>query len=84
MQLTALAMWLGYRAPGPVLAVMRGTEAVVLGFGETANGSGVEPDGRTLFRIGLVSKRLPGIGLRASRLTAEHASQPGRQGSCKT
>jgi D-alanyl-D-alanine-carboxypeptidase/D-alanyl-D-alanine-endopeptidase len=60
VQLTATAMWLDYKAPGLVLAVVRGADAVVLGFGETAKGSGVEPDGRTLLRIGSISKAFAG------------------------
>ena len=58
--LTAAAMWLSYKSPGLVLAVVRGEDEVVLGFGETAKGSKLEPDGRTLLRIGSVSKAFAG------------------------
>ena len=58
--LTGAAMWLDFKAPGLVLAVVRGPDAVVLGFGETAQGSKVEPNGRTVLRIGSVSKVFAG------------------------
>jgi D-alanyl-D-alanine-carboxypeptidase/D-alanyl-D-alanine-endopeptidase len=51
-------MWLDYKAPGLVLAVVRGADAVVLG--ETTKGSGVEPDGRTLLRTGSIAKAFAG------------------------
>jgi D-alanyl-D-alanine-carboxypeptidase/D-alanyl-D-alanine-endopeptidase len=49
-------MWRDYRAPALVLAVVRGADAVVLRFGVTTKGSGVEPDGCTLLRIGSIAK----------------------------
>src|ERR687894_1739714 len=58
--LTGAAMWLDFKAPGLVLAVVRGPDAVVLGFGETAQGSKVEPNGRTVLRIGSVAKVFAG------------------------
>ena len=58
--LTGAAMWLDFKSPGLVLAVVRGPDAVVLGFGETAQGSKVEPNGRTMVRIGSVSKAFAG------------------------
>jgi D-alanyl-D-alanine-carboxypeptidase/D-alanyl-D-alanine-endopeptidase len=60
VQLTAAVMWLDYKAPGLVFAVVRGADAVVLGFGETAKGSGVEPDERTVLRNGSISKVFAG------------------------
>jgi D-alanyl-D-alanine-carboxypeptidase/D-alanyl-D-alanine-endopeptidase len=58
--LTGAAMWLDFKSPGLVLAVVSGPDAVVLGFGETAQGSKVEPNGRTALRIGSVSKAFAG------------------------
>jgi D-alanyl-D-alanine-carboxypeptidase/D-alanyl-D-alanine-endopeptidase len=58
--LTATAMWLDFKSPGMVLAVVRGADSVVLGFGETARGSHVEPDGHTLLRLGSISKVFAG------------------------
>lgn len=50
------AMFLNAGAPGLVIAVVRGDESVVAGYGETAPGSKVEPDGRSIVRLGSVSK----------------------------
>jgi serine-type D-Ala-D-Ala carboxypeptidase/endopeptidase len=60
VELTAAAMWYSYKSPGLVLAVVRGGDTVVLGFGETAKGSKLEPNGRTLLRIGSISKAFAG------------------------
>lgn len=53
-------MFLNSRAPGLVLAVVAGDESVVLGYGETAPGNGIEPDGRSIVRIGSLSKVFTG------------------------
>jgi D-alanyl-D-alanine-carboxypeptidase/D-alanyl-D-alanine-endopeptidase len=53
-------MWLNSGAPGLVLAVVRGEESVVLGFGETRPGSKVEPDGRSIVRMGSIAKVMAG------------------------
>src|SRR5262249_56289874 len=45
-------LWLSSGAPGLVLAVVRGDESVVLGYGETRPGSKVEPDGGSLLPLG--------------------------------
>ncbi len=50
------AMFLNAGAPGLVIAVVRGDDSVVAGYGETAPGSKVEPDGRSIVRLGSVSK----------------------------
>jgi D-alanyl-D-alanine-carboxypeptidase/D-alanyl-D-alanine-endopeptidase len=60
LNLPAAALWLEYKAPGLILAVVRGGDAAVLGFGETAPGSGVEPNGRTIVRIGSLAKVFAG------------------------
>src|SRR5262249_5635682 len=49
-------MWLSSGAPGLVLAVVRGEESVVLGYGETRPGSKVEPNGRSILRMGSIAK----------------------------
>src|SRR5215831_1199682 len=53
-------MWLNSGAPGLVLAVVRGDESIVLGFGETRPGSKVEPDGRSILRMGSIAKVMAG------------------------
>ncbi|KWV52963.1 beta-lactam-binding protein [Bradyrhizobium macuxiense] len=54
--MTGTAMFLNSGAPGLVLAVVRGDDSVVQGYGETAPGNKVEPDGRSIIRLGSVSK----------------------------
>lgn len=49
-------MWANSGAPGMVLAVVRGRETLVQGYGETGKGTGQEPTGRSLLRLGSVSK----------------------------
>ncbi|MFL6831169.1 MAG: D-alanyl-D-alanine-carboxypeptidase/endopeptidase AmpH [Xanthobacteraceae bacterium] len=58
--MTGGVMWLSSGAPGLVLAVVRGEESVVLGFGETRPGSKVEPDGRSILRMGSIAKVMAG------------------------
>src|SRR5258708_15830879 len=53
-------MWLNSGAPGLVLAVVRGEESIVLGYGETRPGSKVEPDGRSIVRMGSIAKVMAG------------------------
>src|SRR5262249_27019946 len=60
VELQATVMWLDYKSPGLVLAVVRGPDAAVLGFGETAKNSKTEPNGRSVFRIGSISKVFAG------------------------
>jgi len=50
------AMWLDTGTPGMVLVVVRGPDTSVQGYGETTKGNGQKPDGRSLLRIGSVSK----------------------------
>jgi D-alanyl-D-alanine-carboxypeptidase/D-alanyl-D-alanine-endopeptidase len=68
--MTGGVMWLSSGAPGLVLAVVRGDASVVLGFGETRPGSKVEPDGRSILRMGSIAKVMAGQMPRASQLPA--------------
>ncbi|WP_247311594.1 D-alanyl-D-alanine-carboxypeptidase/endopeptidase AmpH [Bradyrhizobium sp. 141] len=54
--MTGTAMFLNSSAPGLILAVVHGDDSVVQGYGETAPGSKVEPDGRSIIRLGSISK----------------------------
>jgi D-alanyl-D-alanine-carboxypeptidase/D-alanyl-D-alanine-endopeptidase len=54
--LGGVVMWIDSGAPGMVLVVVRGQDTVVQGYGETTKGNGKEPDGRSLLRLGSVSK----------------------------
>jgi serine-type D-Ala-D-Ala carboxypeptidase/endopeptidase len=68
--LPGLAMFMQSGATGMVLAVVQGDDDVVVGFGETAKGSARQPDGKTLVRLGSISKALAGEllgGLAAER-----------------
>lgn len=57
---SGMIAWLGSGAPGFVIAAMRNGETAVAGFGETATGSGRQPDGDTIMRIGSISKTFCG------------------------
>jgi serine-type D-Ala-D-Ala carboxypeptidase/endopeptidase len=58
--LSGIAMFLESGATGMVLAVVHGDDHMVVGLGETAQGSGREPDGKSLVRLGSISKALAG------------------------
>lgn len=66
---TGEIMFLEAGVPGMVLAAVRGDESVVFGYGETAKGNGVTPDGRSLLRIGSMTKAFTGEVM--ARLAAE-------------
>jgi D-alanyl-D-alanine-carboxypeptidase/D-alanyl-D-alanine-endopeptidase len=54
--MSGTAMFLNSGAPGLIIAVVRGEDSFVAGFGETAPGSKIEPDGRSIIRLGSISK----------------------------
>src|SRR5262245_58428641 len=56
----AASMWLNAGRPAMVIAVVRGNDVYVEGLGETHPGSGVEPNGQSIVRIGSLSKVLAG------------------------
>ena len=58
--LSGLAMFMESGAVGMVLAVVQGEDEIVVGFGETAEGNGQEPDGNSLLRLGSNSKVFAG------------------------
>ncbi len=66
VELPGFAMWSDSGAPGMVLGVVRGADSIVVGFG-TVRPKAVhpelpnpEPDGRTLLRLGSISKAFAG------------------------
>ena len=67
--LPVTAMFSSSGAPGMVVALVRGSESLVGGLGETAKGNGQEPTGRSVFRLGSISKVMTGELLAA--LTVE-------------
>jgi D-alanyl-D-alanine-carboxypeptidase/D-alanyl-D-alanine-endopeptidase len=50
------AMFLNSGAPGLIIAVVRGDDSFVAGFGKTGPDNETEPDGQSIFRLGSVSK----------------------------
>ena len=58
--LAGLATFIELGASGMVLAVVNGDQDIVVGYGETAKGSGREPDGKSLVRLGSISKAMAG------------------------
>jgi serine-type D-Ala-D-Ala carboxypeptidase/endopeptidase len=58
--LSGLAMFMESGATGMLLAVVHGDDHTVVGYGETAEGSGQEPDGKSLLRLGSISKVFAG------------------------
>lgn len=63
VDLTGTIMFLSANVPALVIGVIRDGETVVRGYGEIAKGSGKEPDGDTLMRIGSITKVLTGATL---------------------
>jgi len=53
-------LFLETRVPGMVIGAVRNKETAVVGFGERADGSGKEPDGDTIMRIGSITKAFTG------------------------
>jgi len=63
VDLTGTILFLSAGVPGLVIGVIRDGETVVRGYGEIAKGSGKEPDGDTLMRIGSITKVTTGATL---------------------
>jgi D-alanyl-D-alanine-carboxypeptidase/D-alanyl-D-alanine-endopeptidase len=53
-------MFFSSGAPGMVAGLVRGSESLVGGLGETAKGNGQEPTGQSVFRLGSISKVMAG------------------------
>ncbi len=56
ISLAGPVIWLSSGAPGMVLAVVRGPDTLVEGYGETAKGNGHAPDAHSLIRLGSITK----------------------------
>ncbi len=59
-------MFVNSGAPGMVLVVVRGPDTVIQGYGDTTKGNGKEPDGKSLLRLGSITKVFAGEVLAAS------------------
>jgi D-alanyl-D-alanine-carboxypeptidase/D-alanyl-D-alanine-endopeptidase len=65
VQFNGTFVFLGAKVPGLIFGAVRNGETALAGFGETADGSGKEPNGDSIFRIGSVSKAFCGTVLSA-------------------
>jgi D-alanyl-D-alanine-carboxypeptidase/D-alanyl-D-alanine-endopeptidase len=75
--LTGPVMWLMSGSPGMVLVVVRGDDVLIEGYGETAKGNGKEPDGKSLIRLGSISKTFAGEVLASMSLDGTvHLTDP--------
>ncbi len=60
IELQGVALYFSSGVPALVLGVVKDGETAVIGFGEIADGSGKEPDGDTMMRIGSITKVFTG------------------------
>lgn len=58
--LSGEAVFIDSGAPGMVLVVVRGDDTLISGYGETEKGNGHEPDGKSLVRLGSITKVFAG------------------------
>lgn len=58
--MAGMQLFLDSGAPGIVIGAVRGDDMVIQGYGETAPGSGIEPNERSIFRLASVSKVFAG------------------------
>ena len=65
---TGTFIYLGAKVPALVIGATRNGETVVRGFGEIAEGSGKEPDGDTLMRVGSITKVFCGATLASTQI----------------
>lgn len=56
VSMTGMALFLSSGAPALTIAVVRGDESVIQGFGETVPGNDIEPNSKSIFRLGSISK----------------------------
>jgi D-alanyl-D-alanine-carboxypeptidase/D-alanyl-D-alanine-endopeptidase len=54
--MAGIAMFLSSGAPGLIISVVHGEDSYIEGYGETAPGNKVEPNGKSIIRLGSVSK----------------------------
>jgi serine-type D-Ala-D-Ala carboxypeptidase/endopeptidase len=60
VEFTGAVLFLQTHVPALVIGVVRDGKTAVFGFGETSDGSGKPPDGRTLLRVGSLTKSFTG------------------------
>jgi serine-type D-Ala-D-Ala carboxypeptidase/endopeptidase len=60
VEFNGVMLFLESRVPAMIVGAVRNGETVVVGFGETSDGSGKVPDGQTVLRIGSITKAFTG------------------------
>ncbi|WP_119273897.1 D-alanyl-D-alanine-carboxypeptidase/endopeptidase AmpH [Taklimakanibacter deserti] len=60
VEFNGVFIYLNAKVPGLIFGAVRNGETAFAGFGETAKGSGKEPDADSIFRIGSISKAFCG------------------------
>jgi D-alanyl-D-alanine-carboxypeptidase/D-alanyl-D-alanine-endopeptidase len=60
---TGTMLFFDTRVPALILGAVRDGQTAVFGFGETSDGSGKEPDGNTMLRLGSITKAFTGQAL---------------------
>jgi len=60
VSMAGMQLYLNAGAPAVLIGVVRGDDTVIQAYGETAPGSGVEPDEHSIFRLASVSKVFAG------------------------
>ena len=66
VEFTGAVTFVGHKVPGLVIGAVRNGERAVSGFGKTSAGANAAaPDGKTIFRIGSVTKAFAGAVLAA-------------------
>jgi len=66
VEFTGAVTFLGHKVPGLVIGAVRNGERAVAGFGKISAGSSAAPDGKTVLRIGSVTKAFTGLVLAAA------------------
>ncbi len=66
VEFTGALTFFGHKVPALVIGAMRNGERAVYGFGKTSTGASTVPDGKTVFRIGSVTKAFTGAVLASS------------------
>jgi D-alanyl-D-alanine-carboxypeptidase/D-alanyl-D-alanine-endopeptidase len=71
VEFTGAVTFLGHKVPRLVIGAVRNGERAISGFGKTSAGSNAVPDGKTMFRIGSVTKAFTGAIL--ASIAAQHS-----------
>jgi D-alanyl-D-alanine-carboxypeptidase/D-alanyl-D-alanine-endopeptidase len=63
VEFTGAVTFVGHKVPGLVIGAVRNAERAVSGFGKTSEANAIAPDGKTILRIGSVTKAFAGAVL---------------------